>query len=101
MPAKKEWPKELVVCLECGEPGTEDGGFARYCSNGGEHGPTQQVSVVPASSMQEVRDALEFAEAQLRGGVVVGKVPPRNVMRAYDRIDATLQNANEVLGGQG
>jgi hypothetical protein len=56
MPSPKpQWPKEIVVCLECGKHDLTD--FAlrdlSSCSGeGGDHGPTQKVSVVPISEVE-------------------------------------------------
>lgn len=59
------------------------------------------VPVVPASLCEELAEALEYAEGQLRGGVAVGKVPQQNVARAYQRIDEVVERYREAVAEGG
>lgn len=56
---QEAWPKKVVVCLDCGEAAGDAGFFSRYCLNGGDHGPTQTVEVLPAFASQPLVEALE------------------------------------------
>jgi hypothetical protein len=47
------------VRWECGELTAGMPLFARFCTNGGEHGPTQTVSVLPASASNPLVEGLE------------------------------------------
>jgi hypothetical protein len=40
------WPKEIIICLECGATSNGKTGFGGLCNGDAVHGPTQKVSVV-------------------------------------------------------
>lgn len=59
-----QWPKEIIVCLECGAvsaDGMPSGASFEpiWCTERDvTHGPTQRVSVLPASLSEELAEAL-------------------------------------------
>jgi hypothetical protein len=74
MPKEQEaWPKKVIECLECGELAAGMPYFARYCSSGGEHGPTQTVVVLPVSASQPLVEALEGIAAQTTDHVAASR----------------------------
>lgn len=62
-PDGREGEKEMVFCLECGASAQRDldGNveFLEVCIDRPDHGPTQAVSVLPASLADELAEALE------------------------------------------
>lgn len=51
-------PIEIVVCQECGEPAMPWAPvWGDLCANGGRHGPTQRVPVVPVESVRPLWEA--------------------------------------------
>ncbi len=47
------------------------------------------------AQLEALREAVEYAEGQLRGGSAVGLIPQENAERAYSRLAAALDEREE------
>ncbi len=115
---ERRWPKEIVVCLECGEGIGCDGQMRienlQGCdANGGQgHGPTQIVSVMPVSEheaalaqarkegREEAREAL-FSELEAAGWSSGEEIPVDEVEAAFARVlERAALDSTEQKGAQ-
>lgn len=76
------WPKDIVVCLECGQATDHPVFFSRPCDGDEPHGPTQTISVVPTSEVGGLVEIGEFVAEEY--GQLIGLV--RDLLRDAARI---------------
>lgn len=108
MSKRGEWPKEIVVCLECGKVSHTGNDWVGPCQgNDPMHGPTQKVLVVPKSTLdsrdQAIKELVEAAgrflhQASPNVHSKVALSPGRKLLAEAD-LRAAVASAKQTLGG--